>query len=197
MTYVVDATNVSSPLDTDLAQYVAAEIRAIKVLLASTIASFFTTGVQLPFYNTNVPAVGWTNATVQNDSMMRVVSAAGSGGTSGNAAPGHSPILNSVVPVHTHGYSGTTGAENGNHTHYDAGHQHIYALATGVTGCSPLAGGVQALTSTVSQGTSAAAASLGVQSAPHGHGFSGTTDGGSSSTSWQPRYMDFCIGRKT
>lgn len=64
----------------------------------------FPAGTKMPFYQASPPS-GWTAATVQNDSMMRVVTSGTTGGASGNASPGHSPILNDMIPLHTHGFA--------------------------------------------------------------------------------------------
>ena len=144
--------------------------------------AYFPSGTKLPFYQ-STPPVGWAVATVQNDSMMRVVQSGTSGGTSG-AGAGHSPILNNVVPSHIHNYSGNTGTESSSHTH------NYYAYdRSGLTGAVLASAGYLSNLNVSVRPTDA-------ESNNHYHGYSGTTDGGSSSTNWQPRYMDFCIGSK-
>jgi hypothetical protein len=140
---------------------------------------FFKTGTKVPFYQAS-PPVGWTAATVQIDSMMRIVAPATTAGTYA-AGAGHSPILMNVVPAHTHNISGTTGGQS---------QTHVHANAVGDTDIGVAAGSLRASGGTVT-GTTVAA------SADHTHAVSGTSDGGSSSTNWQPRYMDFCVGSKT
>jgi hypothetical protein len=84
----------------------------------------FSAGTRMVFAQAAAPT-GWTQDTTDNadNRMLRVVKTAGNG-----VAGTHSPILNSVVPAHTHGittggtsashtHSGTTASENANHTH--------------------------------------------------------------------------------
>lgn len=93
----------------------------------------FAAGTRLVFAQASAPA-GWTQDTTDaaNNRLLRVVSTAG-GGSGGS----HSPILNNVVPSHTHGFSTgnqsvdhthytTTGGASANHTHSigDPGHAH-------------------------------------------------------------------------
>lgn len=146
-------------------------------------------GAVMPFYMANPPA-GFTAAAIQNDSMMRVVTAGATGGASG-AGAGHSPIINSVVASHTHGF--TSGTESAPHTHNDAGHTHAITYYQS-TGGGSAAANSQAINS-IGGATAVGYASLGNETGSHTH--SGTTDGGSSGTNWQPRYMDFCIGVKS
>lgn len=152
------------------------------IAAAGNVLAHFPSGTKLPFYQPTPPA-GWNVVTVQNDSMMRVVSSGSTGGTSG-AGSGHSPILNNVVPSHTHNYSGSTGNNNVDHTHeYDR-----YDRSGITVGAS--------INTVYAVNASTTRYSTGGQSQPHHHDYSGTTDGGSSNTNWQPRYMDFCIGSK-
>jgi hypothetical protein len=66
-----------------------------------------------------------------NNRMIRVVNTATEGGTVGGT---DSPILNNMVPTHTHTVSGTTGGESAAHQHYvslntgtvSANHRHSY-----------------------------------------------------------------------
>lgn len=132
--------------------------------------SDFPSGTKMPFYQASPPA-GWTAATVQNDSMMRVVTAATTGGTSG-AGAGHSPILNNVVPSHTH--------------NADISHQHnvdlteqVVLVAGGAVSGVLTTGGSRVVTTGFGGGTVTTNSQSGIVS------------------NWQPRYMDFVIGTKS
>jgi hypothetical protein len=155
---------------------------------AFVLANGFPSGTKMPFYQAS-PPTGWTATAIQDDSMMRVVTAAGTGGTSG-AGAGHSPILNSVVASHTHTF---TGNALGTHTHTDSGHTHPeYIMAV-----SNYAGnGATALSSwtTANSATNSGYANLSSVSAGTP---SGTNAANASAANWQPRYMDFCVGTKT
>lgn len=181
----------------------------------------FPVGTRVGFAQASAPT-GWTQdaSDAADNRMLRVVKTAG-GGTAGT----HSPILNSVVPSHTHGittgapsvdhtHSGTTSIENAQHTHgvNDPGHAHTTNLTNWSTGGSntgfvgPGSGSSQ--TSGYTSLSATTNISLGAETANHAHSFttggisaahthSGTTDGGSSSTNWQPRYIDFIICAKS
>ena len=70
-------------------------------------------GTRMPFAQAAAPT-GWVQDVSDNanNRMLRVVSTAG-GGVAGT----HSPILNNVVPSHTHTYSGTSGGHSTDHAH--------------------------------------------------------------------------------
>lgn len=183
---------------------------------ANTDYTNFAAGTKLVFAQATAPT-GWTQ--VVDDSatnrMLRVVNSpgAGTGGT-------HSPILNNVVPAHTHGF--TTGNQSADHAHYtttggassdhthgigDPGHSHGLRVGNNVGGYGTWAlynttnsgsvttdgSGTGIYTGGMSTGHSHAGTSGGV-SANHTH--SGTTDNGSSSTNWQPRYLDTIVCSK-
>lgn len=159
----------------------------------------FVAGTRMPFAQAAAPT-GWTQDTTDNaiNRMLRVVATAG-GGIGGS----HSPILNSVVASHTHGF--TTGNMSTDHSHAmtDPGHRHtIIADGRSVeinnsTGSGNSNGGFSGgqnivngqYTNTVGTG----AYTVGV-SANHTH--SGSTDNGSSQTNWTPRYIDMIICSK-
>lgn len=110
------------------------------VALSSTVSwAAMPAGTRVMFAQSAAPT-GWTQVTSDeaNNRMLRVVNTAGAS-TGGSA----SPILNNVVPAHTHGYSGTTSGQSADHAHYtsgttgtmnsnwshshgDAGHTHSY-----------------------------------------------------------------------
>ena len=152
---------------------------------ATTAANLNGTWTQMPagtttnFFQASAPT-GWTQNNTYTNHMMRIVS--GIGGGSGGT---NSPILNNVVPSHTHGF--TTGGVSANHTHYDSGHTHGYVqnyLSTGGT----TAGGDPNSVGNVTVSTDVGYASIGYMSADHSH--SGSTDNGSSQTNWTPQYID-------
>lgn len=149
----------------------------------------FASGTRLIFAQASAP-IGWVQDTSDTGTnrMLRVVNTAGGGG--GGTM---SPIVMNVVPAHTHGL--TTGPESTVHTHSvsDPGHGHTFSYEP-MFGTSPGAGSFAE--GGVSQKTVNAATtgiSLGTETATHTH--SATTDTGSSSTNWAPRYLDtiLCI----
>lgn len=168
----------------------------------------FPSGTRLAFAQSAAPT-GWTQDTSDNanNRMLRVVNTVG-GGVGGS----HSPILNNVVPAHTHGF--TTGTESVDHYHggstggVSSGHQHYSGFSgvnanaaygvgypgpggninnqSGTSGMLPLTSGI-----TSDHGHSF---NTGGRSAAHTH--SGSTDNGSSQTNWSPRYIDLIICAK-
>lgn len=177
----------------------------------------FAAGTRMLFAQAAAPA-GWTQDVTDkaDNRMLRVVKTAGNG-----VAGSHSPILNNVVPTHTHGF--TTGNVSADHTHYtttgtesqghlhgfgDPGHAHnIQNMALGVlqAGSNFAAYGQYATNkSTDGAGTGCWVEGIdrnhthagwsGGISANHTH--SGTTDNGSSQTNWTPRYIDIIICTK-
>lgn len=176
----------------------------------------FPAGTRMPFAQAAAPT-GWTQDVSDNadNRMLRVIKTAG-GGVAGT----HSPILNNVVPSHTHGFS--TGYQSADHAHYtttggasadhshgigDPGHSHtLVSMLTSAGGSfhSSVSGGSQGAFASGAAGTGIW---TGGHSADHAHGgwsggvntnhsHSGTTDNGSSQTDWQPRYIDLIICSK-
>ena len=86
---------------------------ATTAFATAAVASAFPTGTRLVFAQA-APPTGWTQDTsdAANNRMMRVVNSTG-GGTGGSA----SPILNNVVPSHTHEWSANTNTVDINHYH--------------------------------------------------------------------------------
>ena len=89
-------------------------------------ASVMPAGTGQLFYQASAPT-GWT-AVAQNDKALRVVSAAGTGGTAGGTTAfstvlADRTITEAQLPVHTHGHGGMTGtaASAGSHTHKQRG----------------------------------------------------------------------------
>ena len=175
----------------------------------AAVGAAFPSGTRLPFAQAAAPT-GWTQDTSDNatNRMLRVVNTAG-GGVGGSA----SPILNNVVPAHTHGF--TTGTVSADHTHgFTTGvnsnnHEHNVIVdrltslrqevGGGLSGFSYSPGSLRNdyLRNVRTDGVSANhthSGTTGGISANHTH--SGTTDNGSSQTNWQPRYIDMIICSK-
>lgn len=176
----------------------------IEANVKGTVSHPFPAGTRMPFAQASAPT-GWTQDTTDNanNRMLRVVNTAG-GGVAGT----HSPIVNNVVPSHTHGFS--TGSVSSDHSHYVSGttsgvgnHTHSMGRGYGPEGYTPFNG--ISLTATTfpgsaetTQGGGAHSHTFGAQtggiSANHTH--SGSTDNGSSQTNWTPRYIDMIICSK-
>lgn len=166
--------------------------------------SVFASGTKLMFAQASAPT-GWTQDTTDSaaNRMLRVVNTAG-GGVGGS----HSPILNNVVPAHTHGF--TTG--NVSNDHYHSGttqgvsnnHTHGITLPTlsnsgsnfGADGQEVAFGGPggKILTTWESGQNHTHWFQTGGISSNHTH--SGSTDNGSSQTNWTPRYIDMILCSK-
>ena len=207
-TYSTGSTSVVCTMDSTP---ISAGITAVAYAFMNPAYSSFPVPVTIPsgtkmaFYQAT-PPTGWTTVTTgtgagqsQNDSMMRIVTTGTTGGTSGNASPGHSPIYNNAVPAHYHNFTGTALATH-NHTINDAGHNHTSTAGPGANILS--AGGINApiyaagtVTSTATTGLTLNAISAGT---PAGTLDNGVAAGGVlGQTIFQPRYMDFVIGQKT
>lgn len=154
--------------------------------------------------------VGWTQIVTDaaDNRMLRVVKTTGAG-TGGS----HSPILNNVVPAHTHGFTtgnasadhshaGWTGGVNSNHSHAQHGSTYgDYGSGTFINS----GGSARYFTTANFDGAGklgtdghsndhAHYITTGGASATHTH--SGTTDNGSSQTNWTPRYVDLIMCSK-
>ena len=90
---------------------------ASTAFVTTAVNNAFPSGTKLMFAQAAAPT-GWTQITDDSatNRMLRVVNTTGAG-IGGTA----SPILNNVVPSHTHGYSGNTGGFSNDHTHYTSG----------------------------------------------------------------------------
>jgi hypothetical protein len=135
---------------------------------------------------------GWTQDTSSNadNRMLRVVNTTG-GGVGGTA----SPILNNVVPSHTHGF--TTGNQSADHNHgiSDPTHRHnITVHWTAASAPGQLSGRETSPQSSQFSQVASTGITTGNQSTNHSH--SGTTDNGSSQTNWTPKYIDMIICSK-
>lgn len=163
--------------------------------------SVFESGTKLMFAQASAPT-GWTQDATDTatNRMLRVVNTTG-GGIGGS----HSPILNNVVPAHTHGF--TTGTVSNDHTHsgntggVSADHSHYYETLERRAD-TDRGGGSSVWSIDNVQGNQTGGAS-----ANHTHGFttggisanhthSGSTDNGSSQTNWTPRYIDMILCTK-
>lgn len=162
----------------------------------------FIAGTRLMFPQASAPT-GWTQVTTDeaNNRMLRVVNTGGAG-TGGS----HSPILNNVVPSHTHGFttgnmsadhshSGSTGGQSANHTH-----EYMTPLRSIDTDRGSPGNSYWSLDDNGYYQTGgfsndhAHAFNTGGASANHTH--SGSTDNGSSQTNWTPRYIDLILCAK-
>jgi hypothetical protein len=174
----------------------------------------FASGTKLVFAQSTAPA-GWVQVVddTADNRMLRIVN--GNGGATGGS---HSPILNNVVPSHTHGF--TTGGHSSDHSHsgstgtISSDHQHLggFPRPSGFPQTNSLFG-------TSSQGSNYSStaqaggtytgvfAYTGGVTSNHVHGFStggvnadhthsGSTDNGSSQTNWTPRYIDLILCEK-
>ncbi len=180
----------------------------------------FEPGVRLIFAQAAAP-VGWTQDVSDNanNRMLRVVNAAGAG-----VGGSHSPILNNVVPAHTHSgltagtltdhtHIGNTGDVSSDHSHgiHDPGHAHTTPITHWSNGgggagfVGPGSGASGSLNyGSYSSGTGIWTGGISQNhyhgfttsgsSANHAHAFS--TDNGSSQTNWTPRYVDNIICTK-
>lgn len=183
--------NVTDSLSNqDVADYLVAAIRN----------ATFASGTRLLFAQASAPS-GWTQVVGDeaNNRMLRVVTTGG-GGTGGSA----SPILNNVVPSHTHAF--TTGGQSANHSHNfttstDGFHSHSVTMAldrssgsmgNAVFGDEPNYGYTDV-------GTSGAGShyhggvTAGVSS---DHTHSGTTNANGGASNWEPRYVNLIMCQK-
>jgi hypothetical protein len=171
--------------------------------LTHSLSAIFASGTRLMFAQSSAPT-GWSQDVSDNadNRMFRVVKTTG-GGVGGS----HSPILNNVIPSHTHGmttgtesvdhsHSGTTGTVSSDHSHtIGVGNYDDYNFTgngnwvtdsdAGYTGTRTTSG----ISANHTHGIT-----TGGRSAAHTH--SGTTDNGSSQTNWTPRYIDTIVCNK-
>ena len=160
--------------------------------LPTIIAALIPSGTKMPFYQA-APPTGWTATAIQNDSMMRVVTSALTGGTSA-AGSGDSPILNNVVTSHTHVFTGTA---MGTHNHTTVAHNHGSLSGTQFAS-KGATGSYINMTGGVSWGDDATTANTTVVVNAISAGTpAGTNAVPAGAANWAPRYMDFCVGTKT
>jgi hypothetical protein len=185
----VDAEILNSDVDTGVipGTYNVVTVNAKGKITSAANATneFLPSGTRLLFHQPSAPT-GWVQDVSDNanNRMLRVVNTAG-GGIGGT----HSPILNNVVPAHTHAF--TTGNVSADHTHLDIGHTHTVGTTT-------YQGSLNNSGVAVPSG-SAANTGLGyanLSGATSNHTHSGSTDNGSSQTNWEPRYANIIICTK-
>ena len=163
-------------------------------ILALQAQGSFPTGTRIVFAQSTAP-IGWTQVTTWTNHMLRVVASAG-GGFGGTM----SPILNNVVPAHTH--SVITGFENVSHTHTFTGTavaDHTHTSQKPVTAAGNQSGTGGFITTAVADVTGAAgghtpSGTIGTESAQHTH--SGTAALDPSAANWTPQYVDTIICEK-
>lgn len=155
---------------------------AVDGTVSTAALSEIAPGTVIMFGQASAPT-GWTQITTDavNNRMLRVVNVAGgttgSGGTGGSGYGGtHSPTIMNVVPFHTHTISGTAASAGA--------HSHTYVdwypndAVDGPDSTTTHSGDI-----TTRVGTTSIAGA-------HAHTVSGSTNGGSSQTNWQPRYFN-------
>lgn len=179
---------------------------ATTAYVTAAVAALIPSGTVALFAQAAAPT-GWTQITTDTatNRMLRVVNTAG-GGIGGS----HSPILNNVVPSHTHGFttgtesadhshSGNTSYVSNDHSHNQGGVVHANDLNMG-WGFYPVGTDDFDSSATSPWNTGGISANhyhsftSGGRSAAHTH--SGTTDNGSSQTNWTPRYVDILMCSK-
>ena len=177
----------SDPIGTNLDDYLRSHAGLIKQAYT---AGLMPVGTRMPFAQASAPT-GWTQAVTDNEDnrMLRVVKTTG-GGVAGTS----SPILNNVVPSHTHTF--TTGTESASHTHgiTDPGHTHSVPQGTTIGTGEYHAPVAKVVTGNIVSTASVTGISLGTESALHTH--SGTSESNGSAANWTPRYIDMIICAK-
>jgi hypothetical protein len=173
----------------------------------NSIPDFIGTGSVTIFTQTAAPT-SWTRVTsdTADNRMLRVINSGNGGGVGGSS----DPILNNVVPAHTHGFN--TGGHSADHSHGgNTGNvSNDHAHNTAVSGFTDnMAAGVNTFWTVDTSRTTMRRTSQGSSgiTANHFHGFntggvsanhthSGTTDNGSSQTNWAPRYVNVLLCSK-
>jgi len=169
-------------------------LRSTDLLGCNSIPSFIAGGTRMFFARANAPA-SWTRDTrdLANNRLLRVISS----GDGGNVGGTRSPILNNVVPSHSHNFN--TGQQNRNHYHggqtenITNNHSHVYNRRNRETEYGNRS----------SRAAFRARSNIntGLQNSNHQHRFntngisirhehSGSTNNGSSQTNWDPRYVN-------
>ena len=153
-------------------------------------------GTAMVFAQATAPT-GWTQLTTWSNHMLRVVSTAG-----GNSGGSMSPILNNIVPSHTHSF--TSDPVSVDHTHTiltdtAAAHTHSYYLNASAASAQA-GGGVSANTGIAASATGSAGAHShagntdSVSNTVHTH--TGTTQVNGSASNWTPFYLDTIVCTK-
>lgn len=169
---------------------------ATTAFVTTAVNNAFPSGTKLMFAQAAAPT-GWTQVTddTANNRMLRVVNTTG-GGIGGTA----SPILNNVVPSHTHTYSGTSSGQSQSHTHgvsattggmsanashshsiSDPGHSHVATGSYNDVGgpYNFFLSGVADVGSTSTNTSTTGITGTNITNTDHTHSFS-TTSGGAS-----------------
>jgi hypothetical protein len=165
----ITATEAQLNFVTGVTSNIQSQIDANTAAIAAIV--IFPTGTKMSFFQAAAPT-GWTQDVTNNDAMLRVVSTAG-GGTGGV----HSPILNNLVPSHTHTVSGSTTGGSHEHTYNMSG------PAVGAVGTGPNQPFWNTPTSTSGGGA-------------HSHTVSGTAAANAGASNWTPKYVDMIICSK-
>jgi len=181
-------------------------IRLIKAVLKASFPGLtgvykpFPVGTKLMFPQAAAP-IGWTQDVTDSadNRMLRVVKTAGAG-----VGGSHSPILNNVVPAHTHTVS--TDTVNTNHYHYfdtgvSGGHEHLYNWQDnghnaygGPSG--NFVGDGKTDRWTAGGGGHQHTGNTGYGSANQHHSHAGTAAANAGAESWAPRYVDLILATK-
>ena len=201
-------------IDAALAGSITVTVAPSAAVLAEMIDALMPSGTRLVFAQPSAPP-GWVQIvdSSADNRMLRVVTAAG-----GAFGGSHSPILMDVVPAHTHGVSGSTGAESADHTHAITvsvstvgTHQHAYGLNRNNAGSLPAGSGQSyavgntrinwdpnATENTDPSGshTHTAYAAAGGVTANHLHSFAVTSAANAGASNWTPRYIDVIVGER-
>ena len=183
----------------------------------NSIPDFIPSGSVMTYIQAAAPT-SWTRVTSEtaNNRMLRLVigGVAIPSNTAGAVGGSASPILNNVVPSHTHGFtsgnnssnhahSGNTGTVSANHSHTQNNVAKTSQLGWPGAGA---AGGLFIGGALIHGFGNGNHYTTGIQ-ANHIHGFttggidanhthSGTTDNGSSPADWAPRYVDSLLCTK-
>ena len=168
--------------------------------VATALEGYFPAGTRMPFAQAAAPT-GWVQDTSDSatNRMMVIVS-----DSTGNTAGGsNSPILNNVVPSHTHSF--TSGIESIGHNHNitDPGHSHYYSATNSMVYMDEPGYGIgqggfaDGQNVEEANGTQPSVTNISLSTETTNHTHSGTTDNGSSQTNWTPRYLTMIICTKS
>lgn len=145
------------------------QLTGVTLASAGPVIDNFPSGTSMVFPQAAAPT-GWTQNVALTNHMLRIV-ATGGGGTGGS----DSPILNSKVPSHTHGF---TTASGGTHSHTVPGGNG----ATSDTGSPTFR---SQITNDTKPTNSAGA-----------HTHTGTSNANGSAANWTPLYVDTIVATK-
>ena len=160
--------------------------------VVNALEGYFPAGTRLPFAQATAPT-GWVQDTsdAATNRMMVVVN-----NSTGNTAAGtNSPILNNVVPAHSHNF--TTGTESASHSHALNDPGHIHTFNAGDSGSGSNYGSGNGNDYGPRDGFGAATTGISLYGEDTSHTHSGETDNGSSQTNWTPRYLTMIVCAKS